>query len=119
MDLWARWPIDRRATHGPSAGIREGGLSFAFGQSRRLGRIRLREPKGEADTTERMVRATRAKIFALEHVDFAPGETDRVRRACKLEIDVRKLFGVLSLPRRPSAVAKSFALRLSGKRFTR
>ena len=55
-----------------------------------------------------MVRAVEWKIFALEHVDPATSETDRARRARELEVDVRKLFGVLSLPWRASAVAERF-----------
>src|SRR5438874_12387607 len=63
-----------------------------------------------------MVRAVEGKVFALEHVDLATSEADRVRRPRKLEVDVRELFGVLSLPGRASAVAKSFTLRFSGER---
>src|SRR5437764_9785645 len=66
-----------------------------------------------------MVRAVERKIFALEHVDPATGQTDRVRRARELEIDVRKLFGVLSLPGRASSVAKGLTVRFGRERFAR
>src|SRR4051812_36619062 len=66
-----------------------------------------------------MVRSAKRKIFALEHVDPATGETHRVRRARELEVNVRKLFGVLPLPGRASAVAESFALRFGGERSAR
>src|SRR5258708_2759393 len=66
-----------------------------------------------------MVRAVERQVFALEHVDLAPGKTDRVRCPGQLEVDVRKLFGVLSLPARASAIAESFALRFSGERSER
>src|SRR5207249_1662949 len=66
-----------------------------------------------------LVRAVEGKIFTLEHVDLATGETDRVRRARELEVDVRKLFGVLSLPRGASTVAEGFTLRFGGERSAR
>src|SRR5438477_855774 len=66
-----------------------------------------------------MVRAVDGKIFALELVDLATSEADRVRRARELEIDVRKLFGVLPLPWCASAVAESFTVRFGGERFAR
>ena len=53
-----------------------------------------------------MVRAVGGEVFALEHVDLAPGKTDRVRRAGQLEADVRELFGVLSLPGRASELQR-------------
>ena len=40
--------------------------------------------------------------------NLAIGETDRLRRARELEVDVRKLFGVLSLPGRASAAVRKF-----------
>src|SRR5581483_5221769 len=55
----------------------------------------------------------------MEHVDLARGQTNRVRRARELETHVRELFRVLPLPRRASAIAKSFALRFGGERFDR
>jgi Rieske 2Fe-2S family protein len=79
-----------------------------------LGGLHFCESWGRLDTarrlqvTGRLVRAVEGKIFALEYVDLATGETDRVRRARELEVDVRKLFGVLSLPRCASAVAERF-----------
>src|SRR5881398_1860508 len=66
-----------------------------------------------------MVRAVEGKIFSLEYVDLATGETDRVRRPRELEVDVRKLFGVLSLPRGASAAAESFTVRFGGERSAR
>src|SRR5947208_3928762 len=66
-----------------------------------------------------MVRAIEGEIFALEHVDLAASEADRVRCARELEIDVRELFGVLPLPWCASAVAESFTLRFSGERSAR
>ena len=67
----------------------------------------------------RMVRAVEREIFALEYADLAPGETDRVRRAGQLEVDVRELFGVLSLPRGASAARETFAVRFGGERSER
>src|SRR5512133_193702 len=66
-----------------------------------------------------MVLAVEGKILTLEHVDLAAGETDRLRRARQLEVDVRKLFGVLSLPRCASTVAESFAVRFGRERSAR
>ena len=66
-----------------------------------------------------MVCAVGRKIFSLEFGEAAVGETDRVRRAGQLEVDVRKLFGVLSLPGRASDVIESFALRFCGERSRR
>src|SRR4029453_19663906 len=63
--------------------------------------------------------AIRREIFALEYVDLATGKTDRVRRARELEVDVRKLFGILSLPQCASPVAESFTLRFGGERSAR
>src|SRR5205085_3987185 len=63
-----------------------------------------------------MVCAIGRKIFALEHVDLAAGQADRVRRESELEVDVRELFGVLSLPGCPSAVAESLTLRFGPER---
>src|SRR5256714_12671344 len=63
-----------------------------------------------------MVRATEREIFALEHVDLASRETDRVRRASQLEVDVRELFGVLPLSRCASAITESFTVRFGGER---
>ena len=58
----------------------------------------------------RMVRAVEREVFALEHVDLAPGKTDRVRRAGQLEADVRELFGVLSLSGRAPDAGESLAI---------
>src|SRR5438445_12144383 len=66
-----------------------------------------------------MVRAAEREVFALEHVDLATRETDRVRRAGQLEVDVRELFGVLSLPRCASAITESFTVRFGGERSAR
>src|SRR6266480_1727341 len=66
-----------------------------------------------------MVRAAEREVFALEHVDLATGKTDRVRCASQLEVDVRELFGVLSLPRCTSAITESFTVRFGGERSAR
>src|SRR5438477_2345382 len=66
-----------------------------------------------------MVRAAEREVFALEHVDLATGKTDRVRCASQLEVDVRELFGVLSLPRCTSAITESFTSRFGGERSAR
>src|SRR5438105_12885263 len=94
-----------------------------FGQSQRrvdrARRLQFRKERVDRATglqLGRMVCSTRWKIFALEHVDLATGEADRLRRARELEADVRKLFGVLPLPRRASTAAESFTLRFGGER---
>ena len=66
-----------------------------------------------------MVRAAKRKILALEHVDLARGETDRIRRESELEVNVRKLFRVLPLPGRASAVTESFTIRFGRERSAR
>src|SRR5256885_5389358 len=66
-----------------------------------------------------MVCAVERKVCALEHVDLAPGKTDRIRRAGQLEVDVRELFGVLPLPRCASATTESFTVRFGGERSAR
>src|SRR5438552_17830357 len=66
-----------------------------------------------------MVRAVEWEVFALEHVDLAPGETERVRRASQLEVNVRELFGVLPLPGCASAITESFTVRFGGERSAR
>src|SRR4029077_354312 len=84
-----------------------------------LGGIHFCKSRGQPDAAGKMVRAVKGKIFALEHVDLATGETDRLRRAGELEVDVRKLFGVLSLPGCASTVAESFAVRFGRERSAR
>ena len=65
----------------------------------------------------RLVRApSRGKIFTLEHALPEISQTDLLRHPRKLEVDVRKLFGVLSLSRRAPTVAESFTLRFGGER---
>ena len=55
-----------------------------------------------------MVRAVGRKIFALEFAEAALGESDQLRRAGQLEVDVRKLFGVLSLPGSASGARRNY-----------
>ena len=103
-------------------GFDKADYSLHRSEPRALGGIHFCESWRRLDTARRLqvigrlVRAVEGKILPLEHAETCAGETDRVRREGQLEVDVRKLFGVLSLPGRASAVAESFALRFGGER---
>src|SRR4026208_1153389 len=66
-----------------------------------------------------MVRTAGRKILSLEFAEAALGETNRLRRAGELEADLRKLFGVLSLPGSASSALEIIAVRLGGERSDR
>src|SRR5258707_238911 len=84
-----------------------------------MGRIHFRESGECTGATGGMVCTIGRKIHALEFTKAALGETDRVRRAGKLEVDFRKLFGVLSLPRRAPNALEGVSVRFGGERSVR
>src|SRR5207249_10951654 len=101
-------------------------LFVAASERRRVARIHFCEcgrsrsphlnplPTGEAEAGRirfigRLVRTAGRKIFALEFVVPALSETNRVRCASQLEVDLSKLFGVLSLPGSTSGAFENLA----------
>ena len=67
----------------------------------------------------RMVRAIEREVFALEHVDLCPAKRIDNDVRANWKLDVRALFGALSLPRGASDAGESVALRFGGKRSER
>ncbi len=84
-----------------------------------MGRIHLREPGGEPNAIGDRVCAVGRKIHSLESAATAFRQADRLRCAGKLEVNLSKLFGMLSLSVGPSCALKNDALRRRRKRLGR
>src|SRR5260370_21771475 len=84
-----------------------------------MGRIHFRESGGCSGAIGGMVSNVGRKIPPLEFTKAALGETDRVRRGGKLEVDLRELFGVLSLPGCAPDALEGVSVRFGGERSVR
>src|SRR6266699_5369961 len=84
-----------------------------------MGRIHFCESSSLPHSARESVCAVGGKILPLESAEAALCQTGRVRCPGELEIDLRKLFGVLSLSGRASCAVETHPLRFSGERSVR
>src|SRR5438067_10109436 len=84
-----------------------------------VGGLPVREPRGTARAAGGCVCAAGGKVQSLEPSETAFGAANRIRCAGKLEIDLRELFGVLSLSISAPGALETDSLRFSRERSLR